>query len=74
MYLLLYYISSVRIARDLRVQKYIDTIQYIYNTAAPATSHYAIVCKTQQYMYLLFFVLLIYISSTCIVLDQWIQQ
>ena len=35
------------------IQKYIYTIQYIYYTDAPATSQYAIVCKTQQYMYLL---------------------
>ena len=27
------------------------TIQDVYDTVAPATSQYAIVCKTQQYMY-----------------------
>ena len=29
-------------------------LQYIYYTVAPATSYYAIVYKTQQYMYLIF--------------------
>ena len=49
------------------------TIQYIYYTVEPATSQYAIVCKTQHYMYLR----LHYISAVTsirIVLDRWIQQ
>ena len=52
-------IGSARIARDLWIQKNIYTIQYIYYTVAPATSQYAIVCKTQQCMYLLLY----YISA-----------